>query len=201
MRILSLARRGALAAALALAACASPVENVWIDPSVEGKPLGFRKVATVAMLPEGAMRRVAEEDLARAIEAGPGDVEAVPSYELVHASELTDAERVRSRLEAAGFDGVVVVSVVEKEQRITATPSVSMGYGYYGPGWRGAVFDTASVRSDTIVRVVTNLYEVDEGKLLWSGTTRTMNPRDVSDLIGDVVHDVGSALRDEGLVQ
>lgn len=201
MRALSVTRCFAVAVALAPMACASPVEDVWIDPSLEGRSPGFQKVATVAMFPEGAMRRVAEDELARAIEAGPGDVDAVPSYELIYESELTDAERVRSRLEAAGFDGVAVVSVVEKEQRITATPGVSMGWGTYGPGWRGAMFDAASLRSDTIVRVKTNLYEVDEGRLLWSGTTRTMNPRDVSDLIRDVVHDVGSALREEGLVQ
>lgn len=194
------ASRPALLAALLVVSCASPVENVWTDPSIQGKSFGFRRVATVAMLPEGGMRRVAEEELARAIEAGPGDVEAVPSYEFVYASELTDAERVRSRLEAAGFDGIAVVSVVEKRERITSTPGVATGWGTYGPGWRGAVFDTGSVRSDTIVRVQTNIYAADGGKLLWSGTSSTMNPRDVEDLVDDVVHDVGGALRDQGLV-
>ena len=184
-------------------ACAtSRVEDTWTDPSVAGRRLDFHKVATVALLQEGALRRVAEDDLARAIETrsseAGGSVEAVPSYTLLDVAELADAERTRSKLAAAGFDGAVVVSVVDSHERVTATPGIGTTHWGYGGAWM--IHDTV-VRTDTIVRVQTNIYSVAEGKLLWSGTSRTLNPRDVSDLIDDVVRDVGGALREQGLVR
>jgi hypothetical protein len=185
-----------------LTACASSVEDSWTDPSVAGRPLGFQNVAAVALLQEGAMRRVAEDELARAIEtrssAAGGAVQAVPSYTLLPAGELGDAERARARLAAAGFDGAVVVSVVDSQQRVSSSPGMG-AVGWGGP--RAWMLYDANVRTDTIVRVQTNIYSVAEGKLVWSGTSRTLNPRDVRDLIDDVVRDVGRALRDQGLVR
>jgi hypothetical protein len=185
-----------------IAACASTsIENVWIAPEAKGRPLGLHKVAAIAMLEEGALRRVAEDELVRAIREGRSEgstVEAAPSYTVVDAATLEDTERTRAALAAAGFDGAVVLSVVDQRQRVTGTPSVSTGWGYYGR-W-GMTYDTGSIRTDTIVRVQTSIYSVKDAKLLWSGTSRTYNPRDVADLVDDVARDVGRALRREGLI-
>jgi hypothetical protein len=202
MRIASAIVLAGVAAAL-LAGCASTVEDSWTDPSVAGQRLGFQKVATVALLQEGALRRVAEDELARAIEmrasAAGGAVVAVPSYTLLAVADLADAQGARAKLAEAGFDGAVIVSVVDSQQRVTSTPGVStMGRGWGGGAWM--IHDT-QVRTDTIVRVQTNIYSVAEGRLLWSGTSRTLNPRDVRGLIDDVVRDVGGALREQGLVR
>jgi hypothetical protein len=194
---------GSVALALAvLGGCASTVEDTWTDPSLAGKRLDFRKVATIALLREGALRRVAEDELARAIqmrssEAG-GAVEAVASYTVLEANELSDAARLRTKLTGSGFDGAVVVSVVDSQQRVTATPGIASTRWGYGGAWM--IHDT-DIRTDTILRVQTNIYSIADGKLVWSGTSRTLNPRDVKDLIDDVVRDVGGALREQGLVR
>lgn len=196
----------AVAATLLLACASSRVENVWTAPELEGRRLGLRKVATVAMLQEGALRRVAEDALARAIrESGPeegGGTEAVPSYTLLDADTLDDTDETQSRLARAGFDGAVVLSVVDEKQRVTSTPGMRAGWGYYGR-W-GVGYDTASIRTDTVVRVQTSIYSVGSGEgageLLWSGVTRTLNPRDVEDFVDDVARDVGHQLREQGLV-
>jgi hypothetical protein len=72
-------------------------------------------------------------------------------------------------------------------------------WGYYGR--RGVIYDPGSVRSDTIVRIQTNIYRIHDGKLLWSGVSRTMNPRNVEGLAKDVFRDVVGGLRDDGLLQ
>jgi hypothetical protein len=185
-------------ATLAFAACASPVENSWTDPSVAGKPLELRKVAAIALLEEGALRRVAEDELVRAIQGGGSGVAAVAGYTVLRTEDLASADSVRAKLAAAGFDGAVVVRVVDSRERITSTPGVGVGWGRYG-GW-GGMYDTPTIRTDTIVRVQTNIYAVEGARLLWSGTTRTLNPRDVSELIDDVVRDVGKELRNQGLI-
>lgn len=196
----------ALTAVLALVGgCASPVESSWTDPSVAGRPLELRRVATIAMLEEGARRRVAEDDLARAIEgdgSSPGTgIDAEPSYELLEAEALQDAPAARSRLKEAGFDGAVTLSIVDEERRVSGSPSVGLGWGRYGYGGRwGVAYDTGSVRSDRVIHVQLNIYDLVADKLLWSGTTRSTNPDGVKELVRDVVHDVGRALRDQGLL-
>jgi hypothetical protein len=185
-------------ATLAFAACASPVEDSWTDPAAAGRPLDLRRVAAIARLEDGALRRVAEDELVRAIEKGGSQVAAVASYTVLRPEDLASADAVRSKLAASGFDGAVVVQVVDSRERITSTPGVGPGWGRYG-AW-GGMYSTPTIRTDTIVRVQTNIYAVEGARLLWSGTTRTLNPRDVSDLIDDVVRDVGKELRRQGLI-
>ena len=52
---------------------------------------------------------------------------------------------------------------------------------------------------DRIVRIETSLYSIREGKRLWSGVSRTLNPRDVRELVDDVVRAVGAELEEQGL--
>ncbi len=184
-----------------LVACAtSRVENTWTDPAAVGKPFDFHKVAAVALLQDGALRRVAEDELARAIREGAegkSGVEAVPSYTLLDSQDLADSERARAKLAAAGFDGAAVVSVLDSQQRVEYVPGTpSYGYGY---GW--TLYDPGYMRTDTVVFVQTNIYDVADKKLLWSGTTKNYNPKDVKDLIDDTTRDVGAALRKEGLIR
>jgi hypothetical protein len=187
----------------ALAGCASHVESSWRDPSVTPKSLEFRSVIVIAMARDGAMRRAAEDEIVSALQQGPrvrsGQMKATPSYLVLDQSELGDVEAARRKVEAQGYDGAIIVSFVSSEQRITVDPPMHTPmWGYYG--YRGAVYDPGSVRSDTIVRIQTNLYSVADGKLLWSGVSRTMNPRNVERLAADVVKDVTGSLREEGLL-
>lgn len=204
-RVIASSLVAALAAALVaggLVGCASSrVQNTWTDPEAAGKPLDFHKVATVALLEDGALRRVAEDELARAIrEGGEGQsgVAAVPSYTLLDSADLADAERARTKLAAAGFDGAAIVSILDSQQRVEYVPGMPSRYGY-GYGW--TMYDPGYMRTDTVVYVQTNIYDVADKKLLWSGTTENYNPRDIKELIGETARDVGGALRKEGMIR
>jgi hypothetical protein len=188
----------------ALLGCAGALESSWRDPATTADSLRFKQILVVAMARDGSIRRAAEDDLARALEAGPrgqaGELKATPSYQVMDDSQLGDAEKTRVMVNAKGYDGLVLLSVLPSQQRITVDPPMHTPmWGYYGRV--GMVYDPGTVRSDTIVRVETNIYSIDDGKLLWSGISRTTNPRDVHSVIEDVVRDVGHALRKEGLLQ
>jgi hypothetical protein len=183
--------------------CASPVENVWVDPSAAGKPLGFRKVATIAAFREAGLRRTAEDAMASEIGKEGGRVQAIASYTVIGESELGDAKAVAARLAGEGFDGIAVMRVVDRQQRITSYDTMAnggmAGWGYYGRGW-GVAYSAPVIETDTIVYIQTNIHRLPEGKLVWSGTSHSTNPRNVSNLVRDVVRDVGHELRKEGLV-
>jgi hypothetical protein len=183
--------------------CASHVESSWRDPGTTADSLRFRELIVVAMAREGAMRRAAEDALVQSLRESPrgqsGELRITPSYEVLDQSELSDVKRARAKVEAKGYDGAVIVSFVSAQERLSVDPAMHTGmWGYYGR--RGMIYDPGSVRSDTIVRIQTNIYRVADGKLLWSGVSRTMNPRNVDSLANDVFRDVVGSLRDEGLL-
>jgi hypothetical protein len=189
--------------ALVLAGCANSLESSWRDPATTADSLHFHKILVVAMTRDGGMRRSAEDQLVRALQESPraksGELTVTPSYVEVPDAKLGDVEKARATVEARGYDGVVMLTPLSAQQKITVDPPMyTPMWGYYGRA--GMLYDPGSVRSDTIVRVQTNIYSVKDGKLLWSGTSRTTNPRNVERLVENVVRDVVHALRDQGLL-
>ena len=189
--------------ALVLAGCANSLESSWRDPATNADSLHFHKILVVAMTRDGGMRRSAEDQLVRALQESPraksGELTVTPSYVEVPDAKLGDVEKARATVEARGYDGVVMLTPLSAQQKITVDPPMyTPMWGYYGRA--GMLYDPGSVRSDTIVRVQTNIYSVKDGKLLWSGTSRTTNPRNVERLVENVVRDVVHALRDQGLL-
>jgi hypothetical protein len=59
-----------------------------------------------------------------------------------------------------------------------AAPSAYYGgwYGYYSSGY-GYMYDPGYVTTDKIYRIETNLYDVNESKLLWTGLTESTVPQ------------------------
>jgi len=182
---------------------ASHIESAWKDPSTTASSLEFRKLAVVAMVRDGALRRVAEDELVRALQAGArvqsGAMTVTPSYEFLDAANLADAAKAREQMKAGGYDGAVLVSFVSSEQKLSVEPAAYPGvWGYYGRV--GAFYDPVSVRTDTIVRIQTDIFSLGSEKLLWTGVSRTSNPRNVERLIDDVARSVAAKLRKDGLL-
>jgi len=180
-------------------ACASTrIETQWKDPAARAEDLAFRKVIALAQLEDETARRAAEDELARAIAAGPRakarGMQALPAYPLISTAELDDVAAMRAKVEGAGFDGAVVLRLVSDEERVTFVP------GRYETMWGRVVsYDPGYTTVDRILRVETRLYSVAQGKLLWSGVSRTVDPRDLADLVDGIANAVGEELEVQGL--
>ena len=200
-------RTSAVAAAfgLLLTACATAyVESSWKDPGVGPNDFAFKKVLVMVRVTDGTTRRAGEDELVQYLTSGPrgqaGELTAEASYRLLDASDLANREKARALVEAQGFDGFVMMSFVSSEQKVTVQPaSYGTVWGYYGA--RSIVYDPGYVRTDTILRVETTIYRVSDGKLLWTGISRALNPSNVPDLVRDVAKSVGEALREQGLIR
>lgn len=202
-----------IAAAILLAAslggCASSqIETAWVEPKATAQSFALKKVLIVALARDGAIRRSTEDALDRAISAGPrgesGDLVVEPSYLMLNDGELADVPAARKKVEAAGFDGAVVVRFVSSHQEVTVEPPAygggfwGGGYGY-GYGGRVVMYDPGTVRTDTILKLQVSIYSLAEEKLLWSGVSRTLNPSDIDKLVDGVAEAVRDDLRDRGL--
>jgi hypothetical protein len=195
----SLLRVPVLASALALALAAgcgsTRLTSTWRDPALES--VSFDKVVGIAMTNDSVVRRLAEDEVVRAVGPDRGDA----GYTLIPDEELRDRALARGRLEAAGIDGAVVYRVASVEEVERWVPPTSYGsmWGYWG--WAGPMaWDPGSLRTDEYVQVETTLYSVPDARLVWAGRSETINPGSLQDLIGDVVRVSVAELREERIL-
>ena len=196
---------GLVVLAAIVAGCGSTsIRNSWVSPNAQ-PGMDFEKILIVFMDPNEATRRAAEDALVERI----GADRAVASHTMFSASEVQNAEQNeaanRRKVEQAGIDAAVVMRMINEEQKLSYSPSMTYPsyyggfYGYYGYGW-GAAYSPGYLRTDTIVSVETNLYSVTEDELMWAGVTETFNPNDAAKMVNEIADAVSKNLRDRGLV-
>jgi len=165
-----------IAVAIVVAACAgsTTIEQSWRAPQLSG----LRNVVTVYISRDTAMRRTVEDSMARRL-AGEG-VRAVPAYSILSDADTQDREGAKAKLLAAGYDGVVALRLVGKETKVEVTPPIYTGY--WGPAWGGA-YQPGYLSTETVVRVETSVYALGDGKLVWSGLSKTVDPSSMKSTI------------------
>jgi len=204
------------AAVLALSACASnsPPQSgsqfidSWKDPEAQPLQVHGAKVVAVVMMQDPKARRLAEDALAREITAL--GAQGVAMYTIA-PSDVTPKEgetKTRAAVESIGAKGVVVMRPVDVNHRAvqTNTPSsndVYGGYwgGYYGIGWNDPWVDKApDVRTDVVATVETFVFSLPQNKLVWTGTSETINPTNAEKFIHQLAADATKELQRQGLI-
>jgi len=195
----------ALVLLVTLVGCASTsIRDSWTAPGLQA-PLDYEKMLVVFIDPVPATRRAAEDALVARI----GADRAVASHTMFSAQEVENAQANevgnRRKVEAAGIDSAVIMRMVNEQQKLSYTPGMTYPshyggfYGYYGYGW-GAAYSPGYMRTDTIVSVETNLYDLDSDDLIWAGVTETFNPNDTAKMVNEIAAAVAKDLRAQGLI-
>lgn len=188
------AARIALAAgALLLASCSTTrLTTTWKAPDVTR--IHFTKIIAFVVAKDEAVMRAGEQALCAKITA----VRCVPAFMIVPDADRGDVDTVAKAVDAAGFDGVIMLRYSGERVQQTWVPTAPL-WGYYGYGW-GIAYDPGYIRQDQLVEVETTVYSVPDRKLLWAGVTETMNPRDVRRTVNEIVDAVAKAMRKESLI-
>lgn len=176
------------------------IEQAWRAPitqySQAAPPL--QRVVTLFIADSQAMRRGGEDQLARELAAR--GVEAAPGYALVSDQELEDLEAVKTKVRAMGFDGIVTMRIVDREQTVDWAPGYSGYWGYGGYGWYGGYWGSPGYAyPETIYRIETNAYSLKTNQLVWSALTRTDDPENARSLIKDTTKVIAGQLTERGL--
>jgi len=183
---------GLAIATLGMGCASTEMTGTWTDPTAKGAAMS--KIAVIAMTKDPGLRRMAEDATA----AQMAGAQAVPSYQILGETELTDRAAVKAKLRDAGFNGVLVMRLAGVTEQVNAVPYGTFD-GYYG--WAGsAVYGPGYLETDTIVHVVSNLYSLDQNKLLWSGVSQTFNPSSAQAFMSDVSKAVAKSLEKEKVV-
>lgn len=189
---------------LCLAACATTTfTSTWKAPDVAPiNPVG-KTVAAVFVSNNESLRRRAEDILVA--DLNRRGAHGVAAYTLLPNGGHTASEEARAQLKQAGAEGVIIMRVVGKDQRITYTPGYSApgyynGFGpYWGHGW-GAVYSPGYLQTDTDISIETLVYSLSADKLLWASTSRTTNPTDMNALVSEVAEETAKEMQKQGFV-
>jgi hypothetical protein len=165
------------------AGCASTsLQGVWKAPDTGGK---VNKVLVIGLTRNDTGRRALERQFVSKLSQEKTVAVDSSRYE-PDGSKLT-REKVEEIVKSNGFDAVILSRLVDVHREAQYVPSgyASYGgagfYGYYGYAWP-AVYSPGYVTESTNVQVETQLFRTaDQGSLVWSTISQTVDPSGVDD--------------------
>jgi len=196
-----------LALALGATACSTTTfESTWRAPGARPVQLAGRKVVGLFIGRDPAVRRRAEDAMAREISARGGN--GVPAYTVLPDEEIKDQDASRAKLDSLGFSGVVVMRVVGHETQYSYEPAVvwvrpqyrHFWGGYWPWGW-ARVGEPGYLAVDRVDKVETLVYSLEQDMLIWAGVSRTVDPDHVEGLIEDLSRAVSERMARDGLLR
>ena len=184
------------------------IVDSWRDPNITISQEHFKKVLIVALLKDETNRRVAENTI---VATEPTIFHA--SYDMLGQNNLNlSQDQKLTILTNEGYDGVITLRLVDKNTQVSYVPGTTTyaGYGgYYGGmygggfgGWYGAYganyYDPGYYQENTNYIVETNVFSIKANKLLWTGTTKTVDPTDVATTVTNIMQAVTAEMRKDG---
>jgi hypothetical protein len=176
-----------------MVACAPSTQIVksWSDPSFNAATMKpFQKVLVLAPLKDASSERIAEDKIVAQLRQGLG----VQAYNYLKSTD-TIQKVVEQKLVKDGFDGVIIMRLTDVQKSLSYNQGTTYGgwYGYrsYTPGYYS---------EDQTFMVVTDMYSLRDNKLLWSGTTSTLNPTSFGQAMDDIITAIKTQLQKNGFV-
>ncbi len=179
--------------------------KTWKNPEAQPGSWQGKKVAVFVMTALVNNREGAEKALAR--ELNQRGAQAVLGYTLVPPAAEKDPEMAKRILTDAGISGALIVRVVGYQEDMVVTggqsyylgPSYASFWGYWGYGAVGYIPGTADNKTTLVIETL--VYSIDQDKLLWAGTSTTVNPKEVDEVIKKLANAVGDQVKKAGLVK
>ena len=166
----------------ALTGCATTsIRSAWFDPGYKGGP--FKRILVAGISGNLTDRRVFEDSFSQKLKAV--GVDGMPGYQYATEAARGTEAAWSAAIERSGADGLLLVQVlgVDTKTQISTMviPAVGWGYGGYG-GWWGPppMMAVPEVSQYEVATVETQLFDVKTKRLVWAGTTETLNPTTVA---------------------
>lgn len=193
---------------MVLSGCSSAkVMDTWTSPDISR--ITFKNVMVIAATGNDANRRAAEDAVVAAL---PG-IKATASHTVVPNASDMNVKKLDPYMKDAGMDGVIVMqlrsdkSVTPPQKEQPLDPAYVGGYsGYSDMIGSYTNKDVAGAGSHAMAETVrllvieTRLYQLPDGKLVWSGTTESTSPAGVDQLMTDVVKTLRKKMIEDKLV-
>lgn len=171
-------------AAILLTACQSTsIRSAWYDATYTGGVL--RKIVVVASDGTSAESRVFEDIFVQKLNAA--GVQGIPGYATVPPDARQAEGSFSSAVAGTGADAVLMVRLLRVDTKTQVSTMMVPGPawgpygGFYGGFYGGPGFyPVTDVTQYDVATVETNLYDARTRRLIWAGTTETINPNNVA---------------------
>jgi hypothetical protein len=177
------------------------MEKSWHEPGSTVSGTGNQKVMVISLVKDESSRRIIEDNLVKKMN-GKG----VASYTIVTADMVKAAKEdaLEAMLTQGGFTHVLIVRLADVEKETSYVPGTTTafygGYGmYYGYG-AGMYGTPGYYQEDKNYFVETAVYSISPNKLLWTGTTKSVNPSKIGNTIDDIALVVTEQMKIDGFL-
>jgi hypothetical protein len=179
--------------------------STWKAPGAAAMSYAGRKVVGLVVSDDLSLRMSAEEALARELTAR--GVEGVAAYRVIPGEEIRNTENAKRWFEKIGAAGVVIMRVVDLSKEKIPSAVVWAGATYYGSLWDyypyawGSAIAIGPGRTETKVLVETLIFDIAGNKLVWAGTSETVNPKDAQATVKGIVTSAADQMKKDGLIR
>lgn len=171
--------------------------RTWKDPGLTPETLEpLSKFMVMARINNETSNRIAEDKIVASMKTP-----AVPSYSILTPAD-TNEVAIDAKLQKNGIDGLLVMMVTDVNKTLNYQPGTYYGgyYGYRGY-YRYGYGSPGYLTEDQTYYVETSIYSLISGKMLWSGTTSTLNPTQLEQTLDDIISAIKLELTNEGLIK
>lgn len=189
--------------AFSLISCgqSTKITKSWKEPGATYKKSSKEKTLVMAMVIDDISRRVIEDQLVKRIGSN-----AVASYTVFTDEMLKTlpSEVFSDKIKRDKYKYVLLMRLADVEKETSYTPGTTHayygGYGmYYGYG--ASFYSSPGYYStDKNYFVETTAFSVEPDKLLWSGTTKSVNPSKIDKAISDIANVVAEKMKSDGFI-
>lgn len=189
-----------IVAAMVFFSCSgTKLVSSWRSPESTVDKSKLNKVLVMCLVKDETTRRVGEDVL---VKRNPSLF--VASYTQLPLSSLSDTALVAKVIYGGGYDGFILMRLVDKKQ---ATNYVPGSYPSYYGGWYGYYghaapyyYDPGHYETSEYYSVETNVYSLNPDKLIWSGITETVDPGSVQTTINEIAEAISYQMKKEGFL-
>ena len=181
------------------ASCATTeLTAVWEAPDSK-RPI--KKIAVVGTFQNQTIRNIFEDEFVKLL--SDSGIDAVASYTFIPGNKLSEMEHVMSQIREIGADAVLITRLVDIKteqtyvrERVYVVPEYYYDWGHYNT----YIYSPGYTVNTEYAYAETNIYSVNEGKMIWSAHSRTQISGTNEKLIRSFVSTIVNRLSESGLI-
>jgi len=174
----------------------------WVEPGATVTVTPETNTLVISLVKDETSRRVIEDQLVKKL-AG----KATASYTVLSSETLKQAnEEALNQLVAQGkYTHILLMRLADVEKETSYVPGTTTGYyggygRYYGYG-AGMYGSPGYYTTDKNYFVETMVYSTNPNKLLWTGTTKTVNPSKIEKTVNEIATAVSERMKKDGFIK
>ena len=188
--------------ALALTGCstATPIISDWRNPAYTSG--SFQRLMVAGPSGATSVRRTFEDEFVAQLRSS--GIDALASYRYLPENESLDENNLKQAAQTARADGLLLVRSLKVEEKTNYPPvGPDISFGIFGSnagvGWSGIPGTSGPYRYNEYTSE-TALYDINKNDLVWTGTVKTTEPKNVETAIKSYVETVMKSLAAQNLL-